>query len=85
MYAVLIVNSWSWHGEIARDDLTLCSCDDGRVMDEKERWGMKMETRWRIRADRGNQGYQLPDWVGKSSYRCNYMLDRDSYRAYQGW
>jgi len=25
VYAVLSVNSWSWHGEIERDDLTLCS------------------------------------------------------------
>jgi len=25
VYAVLGVNSWSWHGEIERDDLTLCS------------------------------------------------------------
>jgi len=33
-------NSWSWHGEIERDDLTLCSA----MMVEKERWGMKMET-----------------------------------------
>jgi len=40
--AALSVNSWSWHGEIERDDLTLCSCDDGRVVDEKERDG-----RWR--------------------------------------
>ena len=24
VYAVLSVNSWSWHGEIERDDLTLC-------------------------------------------------------------
>ena len=36
MYAVLGVNSRLWHGEIERDDLTLCSCDDGRVVDEKE-------------------------------------------------
>jgi hypothetical protein len=25
MYAVLGVNSGSWHGEIERDDITLCS------------------------------------------------------------
>jgi len=36
VYAVLGVYSWSWHGEMKRDDLTLCSWDDGRVMDEKE-------------------------------------------------
>jgi len=39
VYAALGVNSWWWHGEIKRDDLTLCSCDDGRVVDEKERDG----------------------------------------------
>jgi len=25
VYAVLSVNSWSWHEEIEREDLTLCS------------------------------------------------------------
>jgi hypothetical protein len=25
MYAALGVNSWSWHGKIERDDITLCS------------------------------------------------------------
>jgi len=39
VYAVLGVNSRLWHGEIERDELTLCSCDDGRVVDEKERDG----------------------------------------------
>ena len=38
-YAALGVNSWWWHGEIQRDDLTLCSCNDGKVVDEKERDG----------------------------------------------
>jgi len=39
VYAALSVNSWWWHGEIQRDDLTVCSCDDGRVVDEKGRDG----------------------------------------------
>jgi len=39
VYAALGVNSSWWHGEIERDDLTLCSCNDGRVVDEKERDG----------------------------------------------
>jgi len=38
VYAELSVNSRSWHGEIERDDSTLCSA----IMAEKERWGMKM-------------------------------------------
>jgi hypothetical protein len=32
-----------------------------------------------------NQEYDLPDWVGKTSSRCNYTPDRDSYLLYQGW
>jgi len=26
-----------------------------------------------------NQGYDLPDWVGKTLYRFDYTPDRDSY------
>jgi len=37
--AALSVNSWRWQGEIERDDLTLCSCDDGRVVDKNNRDG----------------------------------------------
>jgi len=40
VYAVLSVNLLSWHGEIERDNITLCSV----MMVEKERWGMKMGT-----------------------------------------
>ena len=43
VYAALSVNSWWWHGEIERDGLTLCFCDDGIVVDKKEREG---EWRW---------------------------------------
>jgi len=28
--------SWWWHGEVEREALTLCSCNDGRAVDEKE-------------------------------------------------
>jgi len=84
VYAVLSVNSWSWHEEIERDDLTLCSATI--VVDEKERdGGMKMRMMWRIQANMRNQGYELPDSVGKTSYPCNYTLDRDSYLPYRGW
>jgi len=44
VYAALSVNPWWWHGEIERDDLTLCSCDDGRVVDKKERDGDENES-----------------------------------------
>jgi len=40
---------------------------------------------WRIRADMRNQGYNLPDWVGTTSYQCDYTPDRDSYLPYRGW
>ena len=43
---------------------------------------MKMRTMRRIRADMRNRGYDLPDWVPKTSYRCNYTPDRDSYLLY---
>jgi len=39
----------------------------------------------RIQADIRIQGYNWPDWVGKTSYRCNYTPDRDSYLPYWGW
>jgi len=40
---------------------------------------------WRIQADMRNQGYDLPDWVEKTSYRCYFALDWDSYLLYRGW
>jgi len=57
VYAALSVNSWWWHGEMERDDLTLCSCDDGRVADKKEsdggwRWERhgRYKLLWEIRS-----------------------------------
>jgi hypothetical protein len=55
--------------------LNFVFCDDGTVEDENEIRRMKMGTIWRIRADMRNKGYDLPDWVLKSSYRCNYPPD----------
>jgi len=40
---------------------------------------------WRIRADMRNLGYDLPDWVGKTSCRCEFAPDQDLYLPYQGW
>jgi len=45
---------------------------------------MKMRTMWRIRADIRNPGDDLPDWVGMSSYLCNYTPNRDCYLPYPG-
>jgi len=41
-----------------------------------------MGTIWRIQADMRNKKYDVPDWVGKTLYRCNYMPDRDLYLLY---
>jgi len=67
VYAALSVNSWWWQGEIERDDLTLCSCDDGRVVDEKERdggWRWEQyggyEQLWEIRATTCLIGFRRP-------------------------
>jgi len=66
-YAALAVNSWWWHGEIERDDLTLCSCNDGRVVDEKERDGGWIweryggyERTWEIRVMTHLSGFWRP-------------------------
>jgi len=74
VYVALSVNSWWWHREIQRDDLTLCSCDDGRAVDKKERdggwrwerygwyeqlWEIKSTT-WLIGVRRGLIGFRRP-------------------------
>jgi len=43
---------------------------------------MKIETIWKIRADRGNHQYNMPTLVGKTLYRWLYTLYRDSYQLY---
>ena len=36
-----------------------------------------MRTMWMIRADIGNLGYDLPDWVGITSCQRNYTPDQE--------
>jgi len=67
VYAALSDNSWWWHGEIERNDLTLCSCDDGWVVDEKERDGGwrwerygEYERLWEIRSTTCLIGFRRP-------------------------
>jgi len=67
VYAALGVNSSSWHGEIEREDLTLCSYNDGRVVDEKERdggWRWERcggyERTWEIRGTTCVIGFERP-------------------------
>jgi len=46
---------------------------------------MQLRRMWRIRADMRNQGYALPEWVGKTSYQCNWTPDWDLNLSYQAW
>jgi len=36
-------------------------------------------------ADMRNLRYDLPDWVGKTSYGCYYTPDLDLYLLDHGW
>ena len=74
MYAVLGINLWSWHGEIERNDLTFCSVIIVELWTRKREMGMKMRIIWRIRVDMRNQGYDMPDRVGKTSYQSATTL-----------
>jgi len=66
--------------------LNFVFCDDSRVVDEKETDG-----RWRweqyggLQVDMRNQGYDLPDLVGITSYPGNNTTDQDLYLLSQGW
>jgi hypothetical protein len=51
----------------------------------KREMGMKMRIMCRIQADMTNQGYTLPDWIGKTMYWCYYTLDRNLYLPYWVW
>jgi len=77
VYAALGVNSWWRHGEIARDNLTLCSWNDGRVVDGKVRdegWRWERdggyERTWEIRGSTCYLGLRRPRigvntrWIG---------------------
>jgi hypothetical protein len=46
---------------------------------------MKIRMMWRIRADMGYQGYDIPDLVGKPWYQCYYTPDRELYLPFCGW
>ena len=46
---------------------------------------MNMNMMWRIRVDIGNQGYDLPEWVGKASCQGNYTPYCESHHPYRGW
>jgi hypothetical protein len=57
-------------------------CNEGRVVDEKAGWGMKMGTIWSIRAHIRDLGYEVPDEVWKTSAGCYYQPDREPYLPY---
>ena len=42
-----------------------------------------MRMMWRIREDMRNQGYDLPNRVGKTSDQCNYTPYWESFKPYR--
>jgi hypothetical protein len=50
----------------------------------KREMGIKMSKMRRIRAGMRNQGNNLADRVGNTSYRCNYTQYRDPIPAVSG-
>jgi len=44
-----------------------------------------MSTMWSVQADTRNQGYDLPDCVGKTSFQCHYTTDQNSYLPHGVW
>ena len=65
MCTVLDVNSRSWQGEIERDEITLYSAMMVELLTTKREMGDDNKND----VDMGNQGYDLPDWVGLTLYR----------------
>jgi len=77
VYVVLCVNSWSWHGEIDSNDLTLCSAmmvelwtRKGEMGDEDENDVEDYERIWEIRGTTCLIGFRRPRigvitrWIG---------------------
>jgi hypothetical protein len=84
VYAALGVNSSSAHGDIVRYALTLCSAMIIKLWTRKREMGDEDEYNMEDTSMR-NQEYDMPDLVGKPSYRCDYTPDRDSYLLYWRW
>ena len=59
-------------------------CDDGRVVNKKQRDGDEDENDVEDTTGYEKQGYDLPDWVEKTTYQGNYTPDWDSYLPYRG-
>ena len=85
VYAVLSINSWSRHGDIQWDDLTLYSGMMVELLTRKREIGMKLRMMCRIQAQIWNLGHDLSDVVVTTSYWCYYLPGRDSYLRYGGW
>jgi len=75
----LIIMAWreteGWHNYVF--------CNDGWVVDEKERWGMKAGMIWRIWRDMGHLVYDSPDRVEKTPYPGCDLPDLDGYLPYR--
>ena len=82
VYAALSVNSYWWHGEIGRNDLTLGACDEGRVVDKTEgdggwRWERygEYERLWEIWSTTCLIGFRISHirditrWIGNCTCR----------------
>jgi hypothetical protein len=50
----------------------------------KKEMGKQLRAMWRIPGHMRPQRYEMPDWVGKISYRWFYTPDRVSYLPYWG-
>jgi len=74
VYAVHSVNSWSWHGEIQRDDLTLCSAIMVELRMRKRDGGCSWEQYggyqwiWEIRGTTCMIGFERPR-IGEITHR----------------
>ena len=53
----------------------MCSAMIVQLWTRKREMGDEDENNVEDTSDMRNQGYNLPDWVGMTSYRCNWMPD----------
>ena len=65
--------------------LNIVFCKNGRVVDRKETWWIKMGTIGRIWVDMRNQGYNLHDWVLEILSQCSYIPDWELYLLIWKW
>jgi hypothetical protein len=84
-YAVLSVSLESWHGEIEKDDLSLCSAMLVQLCMRKRAMGDEDENDLEYLSQNEKSGYDMPDLIWKTWYRCNYTPDYNLYLPHWGW